>query len=304
MTSLERVLGGADASYTPADDTERALVCLHVCDKQVPPAAQSIVGKCEFYYRPLHGEYIEKSGVASWEVIMAWVTQWNPMDDVDVFRRLLNKRDRLIAPESTDNDWSRHANFMMRHIGCGHKPPEYYVSYGYYYCSTYGERLRPRLELQGKAWLDQARRLLQVNIELGLKANMDGDEIHVVCRRYPNRNLEMTVPQMELEVDNATFKTFAFNTHVPAYLDAGLADLSIRDLLKIGGQPNVEEWLDGETWRQAWDSSVEVGREKAVRAGEAISDTARTAAEAVSGAARQGAEAVEQALQALTRHLR
>ncbi|MDI5984386.1 hypothetical protein QLQ85_06270 [Halomonas sp. M4R5S39] len=304
MSSMERVLGETDAAYTPTSDTQRAEAHLHICDKQVPPAAESLLGRCEYYYRPLHGEYVEKSGVATWEALKAWATQWNPFDDAIVIRRLLNKRDRLIEPESTDDDWSRHANFMMRHIGCGHQPPEYYVSYGYYYCSTYGERLRPRLELQGKAWLDQARRLLQVNIELGLKDNMKGDEIHVVCRRYPNRSVEMTVTEQELEIDNATFKTFAFNTHVPAYLDAGLADLSIPDLMRIGGQPNVEEWLDRETWRQAIDSGMEVGWEKAVRVGEAVSDTARTAAEAVSGAASQGADAVERALQALTRHLR
>lgn len=91
---------------------------------------------------------------------------------------------------------------------------------------------------------------------------------------------------------------------MPAYLDAGLADLPIPDLFRIGGQPNIEEWLDRETWRQAIDSGVEVGREKSVRAGEAISNTARAAAEMVSDAARQGADAVDRALQALTRHLR
>ncbi|MCE8043433.1 hypothetical protein HOP60_14870 [Halomonas daqingensis] len=304
MTSLERVLGGADASYTPADDTDRVEVPLHICDKQVPPAAESLLGRCEFYYRPLHDEFIDKTGVATWEVVRAWATRWNPFDDVEVVRRLLANRDLLVAPSSTHEHWSRHSNFMMRHIGCEHQPPDYYVSYGYYYCYTYGERLRPRLSPQGQDWLDQARYWLQFNIEVGLKDNMDGDEINVVCRRYPNRSVEMTVPRLELEIDKATFKSFAFNTHVPAYLDAGLADLSISDLFKIGGQPNIEEWLDRETWRQAIDSGIEVGKEKAVRAGELISNTARTAAEAVSGAARQGADAVDRALQALTRHLR
>lgn len=304
MTSLERVLGGADASYTPADDTDRVEVPLHICDKQVPPAAESMLGRCEFYYRPLHEEYLEKTGVATWEFVKIWTEGWNPFDDTTVWRRLLDKRDQLIMPESTDGDWSRHANFMVRHIGCGHQPPDYYVSYGYYYCSIYGERLRPRLSPQGQDWLDDARLYLQRNIEVGIKDNMDGDKINVVCRRYPNRSVEMTVPKLELEIDNTTFKSFAFKTHVPAYLDAGLADLPIPDLFRIGGQPNIEEWLDRETWRQAIDSGVEVGREKSVRAGEAISNTARAAAEMVSDAARQGADAVDRALQALTRHLR
>ncbi|MBA2781236.1 hypothetical protein [Billgrantia kenyensis] len=309
MTSLERVLGGADAAYTPADDTDRVEVPLHICDKQVPPAAQSILGRCEFYYRPLHGEYIEKSGVSTWEALKAWASRWNPVDDVIVFRRLLSKREQLIMPESDDDDWSRHANFMMRHIGCGHQPPDYYVSYGYYYCSTYGERLRPRLSVQGKDWLDKARKALQENIEDGLDDNMSGDQIEVHSLRYPNRSVAMEVAQYELEVDNATFKTFAFNTHVPAYLDAGLADLRLDDLAKIGGQPDVEEWLDGETWRQAVDSGVEVYGEKGIRGialegveivGEVAVDTYNNVADSV----RSAGDAVENALRSLIRRRR
>ncbi|WP_355659851.1 hypothetical protein [Halomonas salifodinae] len=309
MTSLERVLGGADAAYTPADDTDRVEVPLHICDKQVPPAAQSILGRCEYYYRPLHEEYLEKTGVATWEFVKSWVEGWNPFDDEGVLRRLLNKRDQLIMPESTDRDWSRHANFMVRHVGCGHAPPEYYVTYGYYYCSTYGERLRPRLSLQGKDWLDQARKALQENIEDGLDDNMNGAQLEVACQRYPNRSVAMNVAQYELEVDNSTFKTFAFNTHVPAYLDAGLADLRLDDLAKIGGQPNLEEWLDGETWRQAFDSGAEVYGEKGAKGillegveivGEVAVDTYNDFVDS----ARDASNAIESALRSLTQHLR
>lgn len=304
MTSLERVLGEADASYTPASDTQRAEARLHICDKEVPPSDQSFLGSCEFYYRPLHEEFIAKTGVATWEAIRAWATRWNPFDDIDVLRRLLANRDVLSAPNSTHEHWSRHANFMMRHIGCEHQPPDYYISYGYYYCYTYGERLKPRLSEQGKDWLADARYLLQSNIEDGLRDNMEGDDINVVCRRYPNRSVQMTVPQYELEVDKTTFKTFAFNTHVPAYLDGGLADLPISDLLRIGTQPNVEEWLDGETWNQAIDSSIEVARDKALGARDAISDGARAAAETVNARVNEGVSAVEQALSRLMQHLR
>ncbi|MGR4068623.1 hypothetical protein [Billgrantia sp. C5P2] len=304
MTSLERVLGGADASYTPADDTDRVEVPLHICDKQVPPAAESLLGRCEFYYRPLHDEFIDKTGVATWEVIRAWATRWNPFDDVGVVRRLLANRDILVAPSSTHEHWSRHSNFMMRHIGCEHQPPDYYISYGYYYCYTYGERLRPRLSESGGAWLDDARYLLQSNIEDGLKDNMIGEEVNVVSRRYPNRSVQMVVPQYELELNKNTFKTFAFNTHVPAYLDAGLADLPISDLMRIGTQPNVEEWLDGETWNQAFDSGMEVGREKIIGTRDAISAGARAAAEAVGAHVNEGVSAVEQALSRLMHHLR
>ncbi|MGO2240693.1 MAG: hypothetical protein ACTH5D_02925 [Halomonas sp.] len=298
--SANEVLGAADAAYTPTDDTQSVAVNLHICNKQVPPTNESFLGNCEWYYHPLHDEFIDKSGVASWEALRAWATRWNPFDDIDVVRRLLANRDVLIAPNSAHAHWSRHANFMMRHIGCGHLPPDYYISYGYYYCYTYGERLRPRLSTDGQRWLDQARFNLQENIESGLDDNMDGDELTVVCRRYPNRTMQMEVTQYELEVDPVTFKTFAFNTHVPAYLDAGLADLPLSDLMRIGTQPNAEEWLDGETWKQAWASAVEVGWDKANSAKDAVSSRAQAAAEA----ANEGLSAVEQALSRLMNHIR
>ncbi|MBR9906169.1 MULTISPECIES: hypothetical protein [Halomonadaceae] len=300
MSTNDDVLGAADAAYTPTDDTQPVTVNLHVCNKQVPPANEAFLGNCEWYYRPLHDEFIDKSGVASWEALKAWATTWNPFDNVDVFLRFLANRDEIIAPDSAHSHWSRHANFMMRHIGCGHLPPGYYISYGYYYCYTYGERLQPRLSDAGKGWLAEARYLLQKNIETGLEDNMDGDYISVVCRRYPNRSVQMEVTQYELEVDPITFKTFAFNTHVPAYLDAGLADLPITDLMRIGTQPNAEEWLDGETWKQAWDSAVEVGWDKANSAKDAVSSRAQAAAEA----ANEGLSAVEQALSRLMNHIR
>ncbi|WP_249978891.1 hypothetical protein [Vreelandella olivaria] len=303
------VLGAADAAYTPTDDTQPVAVNLHICDKEVPPATQNILGRCEYYYRPLHEEYIEKTGVTTWEYVRSWAEGWDPFDDEGVFRRLLRRRDQLIMPESTDEDWSRHANFMVRHVGCGHAPPEYYVGYGYYYCSTYGAKLNSRLSMGGQLWLRQARRLLQVNIEDGLDDNMRGDQIEVNSQRYPNRSVAMNVAQYELEVDNTTFKTFAFNTHVPAYLDAGLADLRLDDLAKIGGQPNIEEWLDGETWRQAIGSGAEVYGEKGPKGilldaaeitGEVLVDMANDAANMV----RDVGDAVENALRSLMRHLR
>lgn len=300
MSTNDDVLGAADAAYTSTDDTQPVTVNLHVCNKQVPPANEAFLGNCEWYYRPLHDEFIDKSGVASWEALKAWATTWNPFDNVDVFLRFLANRDEMIAPDSAHSHWSRHANFMMRHIGCGHLPPGYYISYGYYYCYTYGERLRPRLSERGQDWLDDARLYLQRNIELGLEDNMEGDEINVVCRRYPNRTMQMEVTQYELEVDPVTFKTFAFNTHVPAYLDAGLADLPITDLMRIGTQPNAEEWLDGETRKQAWDSAVEVGWDKANSAKDAVSSRVQAAAEA----ANEGLSTVEQALSRLMNHLR
>ncbi|TBU88435.1 hypothetical protein [Phytopseudomonas dryadis] len=304
MDTEESILGEAQASHVPTSDDTPAQVSASLCDKHVTPAADDIVGTCEFYYRPLQQEYVEKSGVASWEVLRAWATQWNPWDDLDVARRLIAMRDQLIIANSSNDNWSRHANFMVRHIGCGHQPPDYYVSYGYYYCSTYGTRLRPRLSAEGQDWLDTARWHLQSNIEDGLGDNMDGEEIVIVCRRYPNRTVDFPFPQYELEVNPDEFKTFAFKTHVPAYLDAGLADLPISDLVKIGGQPNIEEWLDRDTWEQAIESGVEVIRDKAGRAIDAAGQVVEQVAESARQAGATAGEAVERVLDSLTRHLR
>ena len=297
MTTKEMILGEAQAPYLPVSDPTPAHVSATMCDKHVTPAASSILGNCEFYYRPLHEEYVAKSGVSTWEAVKAWSTKWNPWDDLVVARKLLLKRDQLIAANSSDDNWSRHANFMMRHIGCGHQPPNYYVSYGYYYCSIYGSKLNPRLSEIGQKWLRDARKNLQENMEDGLEDNMAGDEITIICRRYPNRTVNLPVQQYELEVTPNTFKTFAFQTHVPAYLDAGLADLPMSDLAKIGGQPNIEEWLDGETWSQAIYSTIEVAKDWGDSAVHAMGDMYETAKDSVGST-------LDDALKSLTRHLR
>lgn len=281
MSKSASILGKATAVHTPKANTRRIPVVAQVCDLHAPPASPKIIGRCEFYYRPLHEEYVKKSGVGTWQAIKAWATVWNPWDDKDVARRLLNKRDKLIPGDTSDGDWSRHANFMMRHVGCGHMPPAYYVSYGYYYCSTYGAKLLPQLSIAGKNWLMSARWHLQSNMENGLADNMVGNDIDVPCTRFPNKGMKMRVPRGQLEINNAVFKTFAFNTHVPAYLDGGLANLPISDLMLIGGQPNIEEWMDKDTWNQAIDSGLVVGEEKVKQAGSSVVEGTSDAVDSV-----------------------
>lgn len=96
-------------------------------------------------------------------------------------------------------------------------------------------------------------------MERGLEQNMMGEEISIPCVRFPNKGFTMTAPVKELELSNNVFKTFAYGTHVPAYLDGGLADLPIDDLRKIGWQPkaaNLLFSLDG--IKQAGESSTVV----------------------------------------------
>jgi hypothetical protein len=53
------VLGTGTAMLTPSGYQVRPKVALSSCNKIVPPAAPSIIGKCPYYYQPLHGEYLE-----------------------------------------------------------------------------------------------------------------------------------------------------------------------------------------------------------------------------------------------------
>src|SRR5262249_1699504 len=159
--------------------------------------------------------------------VKAFATSWDPWTDKEISARLLHQRQTLIEPDCTASDWSRHSSFMMRHIGCSHKPPAYYVSYGYFYCSNYGAKLFPTLSPKGKTWLVLARHYLQANMEKGLKQNMLGHLIQLRSVKPGNGSFKMECEQYKLELDNKKFKTFAFKTHPLAYLDGGLADLQL-----------------------------------------------------------------------------
>jgi hypothetical protein len=258
MADQEKDVGYAESYMTLKSYTKRARVERTVCDDHVPPAADSIIGHCEYYYRPLQCEYtetVEKVTAGS-----AWASSWDPWTDKEVSARLLRQRQTLIQPDCTASDWSRHSNFMMRHIGCGHKPPSYYVSYGYFYCSNYGAKLKPTLSKDGQEWLDNARFYLQRNMERGLAQNMQGNAIQMRSVKPGNGSFKMTVPQYTLELDDETFKSFAFKTHPLAYLDGGLAGLQLADMTKITGGPALEEWADWRTYEQVWDSGKVVAR--------------------------------------------
>ena len=132
----------------------------------------------------------------------------------------------------------RHDDFVRRMGPCGFSPPDYYLSYGFYYCEKFSTKIRPTLSPAGQAWLDRARCLLQERMEDGLKKD----------------------PSIEL--DNDKFRKFAFDTHPGAYWDAGLHDLPPGDWWKIGKTPEWKEFLNRDTYAQGWDIfKREVGAE-------------------------------------------
>ena len=125
----------------------------------------------------------------------------------------------------------RYQNFEQRHLACEHDPPDYYLDFGLYYCRMFGVELSPKLSPEGKAWLAEARRLLQVYMEREIAADN------------------------EVELDSDRFREMAFDTHPRAYTDAGLTKLPFwsweADRLKICLQPDFSEWIHWRTWRQA-----------------------------------------------------
>lgn len=231
MADQDKLVGHGESYMTPGSYTKRARVERSACDVHVPAADDSLIGHCEYYYRPLHCEYtetVEKVTAGSvWATVKAFATSWDPWTNKEISARLLHQRQTLIEPACTASDWSRHSNFMMRHIGCGHRPPAYYVSYGYFYCSNYGAKLKPTLSQAGREWLDNARFYLQKNMEKGLQQNMQGNTLRISSVKPGNGSFNMTVPQYKLELDSETFKNFAFKTHPLAYLDGGSLNCSL-----------------------------------------------------------------------------
>lgn len=91
-------------------------------------------------------------------------------------------------------------------------------------------------------------------MEDGLAQNMQGSVVRMSSVKPGNGSFKMAVQQYRLELDENTFKSFAFKTHPLAYLDGGLAGLQLPDMMKIVGGPALEEWGDWRTYQQVWDS--------------------------------------------------
>lgn len=164
---------------------------------------------------------------------------------------------------STEPWLSRHFDFMNRHKSCKHTVPEYYFGYGNKYIRKFTNELSPKLSSAGKTWLIEARRLLQVYMEDGFKNNVDSTEVITECNDYPKAFGRVTTDTTEsLELNNDNFKTFAFGTHPPAYIDAGLGNLSLADLARIGLTPDFKEWFGADSWAQLGEILRYLGHDK------------------------------------------
>ncbi len=124
---------------------------------------------------------------------------------------------------------ARAQDFVARHGGkC--QPPEYYLAYGDRYACRFMLELRPRLSPAGQAWADATCLRLQALMEARRAADP---------RQYA-----------ALEEDPRAFRRFAFGTHAQAYLECGVADLPLRDLVRIACTPDLRDLLSAGALRQ------------------------------------------------------
>lgn len=155
-----------------------------------------------------------------------------------------------IEPEGRlDYYQRRHLDFQARHPD--KSPPSYYLGYGDVYVRRFTEVLAPELSQEGQEWLVRARKNLQVAIEDELARNPD------------------------IELDDAAFTAFAYDTHGPAYLDAGLVDLPLGDLIRIAVTPNLSDTLNAKGLKVITETAGIVAREKLAAAMDAPEELAR-----------------------------
>lgn len=256
-------------SLTPVGNNSVAKVYVNPpekCNTVVNMALDSVYGNCGYYYVPYKddpikkGETVNKNGINiryflnhADVLIDVTKTQEKWQLALDIILRVIKNRESLLKLDGADPNWSRYADFMKRHTkDCGHLPPTYYRAYGYYYCSRFGAYLLPSMKSkEGKDWLKDARYLLQKYMDLGLAQNNIGNTIRLSCKLAPKASQTMAFAKQTVELNDKTFKTFAFNSHVPAYIDGGIKNVPLPDLCRIIAEPNLQEWMDIETLRQA-----------------------------------------------------
>lgn len=132
-----------------------------------------------------------------------------------------------------DNDFNIRHTLMDTWYSTQPNSPSYYLDYGDVYIQKFSNEVYPLLSQGGKEWLGKALLNLQTAIENGLRAN-------------PN-----------IELNDAKFMEFAYETHVDAYEQAGLLSLPYVDLMIIGSTPSFKHLYQGR--QQIFDVGVDLG---------------------------------------------
>ena len=187
-----------------------------------------------------------------------------------------------IPTGSCDYYKQRNENYIQRHKydskSGSDNPPEYYMDYGFKYCSRFKNKTYQKLSSDGKIWLTDTLKDLQDFMEFGVVkkswvATIDMDF---------NRDYLEDDPQKfytGIECRNSDFRAFAFATHPDAYDPEIMKTLPVSDLLTVMATPDIKEWLSGDTWHQAILVGERVGAGKLGEVGDAIDSAAEKAEE-------------------------
>ena len=131
----------------------------------------------------------------------------------------------VLADGNADYYIKRYVSHLERYNS---KPPDYYLGYGHKYINRFKNQTRPKLSNAGKKWLDKTAIGLQLLMNKGLR-DSNGS----------------------IALDNDKFRSFAFNTHVPAYVGSGLLDLEAKDKVIIGATPDFGDLVTFDGLKQA-----------------------------------------------------
>lgn len=118
----------------------------------------------------------------------------------------------------------RHDDFVKRFPG--KEAPPYYMEYGDKYVRKFTDELYPKLSDEGKAWMNDTKLKLQLEIEKKLAEDCDA------------------------ELNEEAFKQFAFQSHAKVYEETHAMDLCLSDKTSIVGCMDIKD-LFGELGLQA-----------------------------------------------------
>lgn len=128
--------------------------------------------------------------------------------------------------------------------------PDYYMNYGFKYCSAFKEETYEKLSYGGKVWLDDVLIKLQDYMEMGV---VDKHYLGGLNEEFTKEIRVNGGPQVYytgIECRNDDFRAFAFATHPDAYNPKVMQTLPCSDLIAVANTPAYKEWLSGATWEQ------------------------------------------------------
>ena len=158
----------------------------------------------------------------------------------------------------------RNENYIERHgVHKGScNPPNYYLNYGFKYCSRFKTETYPNLSPQGQQWLLDVLEDLQDFMELGVVGMKYVSKENTDFNDDVEKTGGLSVFYTGIECRNADFQAFAFATHPDAYRPKDMENLPAEDLVRIGLTPDLGEWRDAATREQAgimWEK-MDVGK--------------------------------------------